>query len=104
MGKYLVLYNSPVPAAEMMASSTPEQAQAGMDAWMTWAQKNGESVVDLGVPLGSSVRIEAGAASPGSSQTSGYSILQAESLDAAAKVLEDHPHLHTPRGTIDGFH
>ncbi len=30
-------------------------------------------------------------------------IIQAESLDAATKLLEDHPHLHQPDGKIDVF-
>jgi hypothetical protein len=30
MDKFLVLYNSPTPAAEMMANVTPEQAEARM--------------------------------------------------------------------------
>jgi hypothetical protein len=57
VGKFLVIYNSPIPAAEMMASATPEQMEAGMAAWMEWAQRNGDSVVDLGVPLGSNRRV-----------------------------------------------
>jgi hypothetical protein len=101
MTKFFVLYNSPVSAAEMMANATPEETKAGMDAWMAWAQKNGESLVDFGLPLGSSMHIEAGSASPGSSQASGYSIVQTESLDSAAKMLEDHPHLQTQGGSID---
>jgi hypothetical protein len=98
---FLVLYNSPVPAAEMMAQVTPQQAQAGMDAWNAWAEKNGDSIVDLGAPLGSSTHLEPNAVSPGSTQATGFSIVQADSLDAAAKMLEDHPHFHTPGGTID---
>jgi hypothetical protein len=98
---YLVLYNSPVPAAEMMAQVTPEQAQAGMDAWTAWAQANGDAIVDLGVPLGTGMHIEPAGASPASTQASGYSIVRADSLDAATKMLEDHPHFHTPGGTID---
>lgn len=101
MTKFLEVYNSPVPAAEMRANATPEEAKAGMDAWMAWSQRNGDSIVDLGVPLGSSMHIAAGSASPGSTQASGYSIVKAESLDSAAKMLEDHPHLQTPGGTID---
>ena len=101
MTKFLILYNAPASAAEMMANATPEQTQAGMEAWMAWAQKNGDSIVDLGVPLGSSMRVEPGSTSPGSTQASGYSILQADSLDQAAKTLQDHPHLDTPGGTID---
>src|SRR5262249_48508413 len=34
MTKFLVLYRSSVSAAEQMAAGTPEQAQAGMAAWM----------------------------------------------------------------------
>ena len=101
MEKFLVLYNSPTPAAEMMASVTPEQAEAGMAEWTAWAEKNGAAIVDLGVPLGSGRHLEPGSTSAGSNQATGYSIIQAESLDAATKVVEDHPHFHTPGGTID---
>src|SRR5215210_7304665 len=101
MTNFFVLYNSPVSAAEMMANSTPEEMKAGMDAWMAWGQRNGDSLVDFGLPLGSSTHIEAGSASPGSSQASAYSIVQAESLDAAEKMLEDHPHLQMSGNSID---
>ncbi len=101
MGKYLVLYNSPISAAEMMASSTPEERKAGMDAWNAWGSKVGDALVDFGLPLGSSKRVEGGSTSPGSSEATGYSIIQAESLEAASKLLEDHPHLHQPDSTID---
>src|SRR5438128_8337611 len=101
MTKYLVLYSSPMSAAEMMASSSPEERQAGMDAWMAWAQRTGNALADFGMPLGSSVHIEDGSSAPGSAEVSGYSIVEADSLDAAAKMLEDHPHLHTPGGAID---
>jgi hypothetical protein len=103
VGRFLVLYSSPVPTAEMMANTTPEQAQAGMDGWTAWAQKNGNAVVDLGMPLGSSKRIADGSVGNSSSQASGYSIIEADSLDAAASILQDHPHLHTPGGSIDLF-
>lgn len=101
MARFFVLYNSPISAAEMMANATPEEAQAGMEAWMAWAQKNGNSVVDLGLPLGAGMRVESDAVSPSSTQASGYSVVQADSLDAAASMLKDHPHLRTPNGTID---
>ena len=51
MTKYLVLYRSTMTADEQMAQSTPEQAQAGMDAWMAWAAQAGDVIVDLGMPL-----------------------------------------------------
>lgn len=101
MAKFMVLYNSPVSAADQMASATPEQAQAGMDAWMAWAQKSGDAIVDLGVPLGSSRHVEGGSATEGSLQATGYSIIQADSLDAATTIVEDHPHFQIPGASID---
>jgi hypothetical protein len=87
MKKFLVLYRSSVSAAEQMAAATPEQAQAGMAAWMDWEEQNRDAIVELGSPLG------------GDSDVSGYSIVQAESKDAAAELFEDHPHLHMPGGS-----
>lgn len=87
MAKYLVLYRASMTAGEQMAQSTPEQAQAGMDAWMAWAKRAGDAVVDLGTPLG--------VVDPGGDSgdpIGGYSILQAESQETLRKVLEDHPH------------
>lgn len=93
MAKFLVLYKAEQSAREQMAQSTPEQAQAGMQAWMDWAAKAGGAVVDLGAPLAPA----AGNADP---KVGGYSILQAESVDALQRVLEGHPHLSWG-GTID---
>ena len=95
MTKYLVLYRSQTTAGEQMAQSTPEQAQAGMEAWMAWAQQAGDAVVDLGLPL---AVVEAGGDS--GDPIGGYSILQAESHEALAKVLESHPH-RAMGGTIE---
>jgi hypothetical protein len=90
MNKFLVLYLSDVSAREQMAGATPEQAQAGMDAWMAWAGKAGDAIVDLGAPLG-----EAAYVGPGSAggNVTGFSILQGESADAVKSVLDGHPHL-----------
>src|SRR5690242_17609965 len=95
MPKYLVLYRSPTTAAEQMASSTPEQAQAGMDAWMAWSQKAGEAIVDLGSPLGV---IEAGG--DAGDPIGGFSVLQADSHDAVQRALDGHPHA-AMGGTIE---
>ena len=79
-----MLYRSSVSAADQMAAATPEQAEAGMNAWMDWSERNRDAIVELGSPL------------RGDSDVSGYSIVQAESRDAAAALFEDHPHLRMP--------
>jgi hypothetical protein len=93
--KYLVLYRSGMTASEQMANNTPEQAQAGMEAWTTWAGRAGDAIVDLGSPTS--------VVDPGGDSgdpIGGYSILQAESTDALAAVLEGHPH-KAMGGTIE---
>ena len=102
MTKFLVIYNSPVGAREQMAKATPEQAKAGMDAWMAWAGKAGPSIVDLGSPVGNAVTLAAGGkTSATTTSAGGYSLLQAESRDALAQLLAEHPHLMMPGATIE---
>ena len=101
MKKFLVLYSSSVSAAEQMKSATPEQAKAGMEAWMAWAQKAGPAIVDLGMPLGSPLKITGAAASPSDSKVAGFSILQGESSDAVSALLRGHPHTMAPGAWID---
>jgi hypothetical protein len=103
MKKFLVLYSANVSAGEQIAKTTPEMAKAGMDAWMAWAKKAGSAVVDLGMPLGNPMKVTPTAATPGSSQVAGFSILQAESSNAIAERLKQHPHFKAPGGRIEVF-
>jgi hypothetical protein len=95
MTKFLVLYRSTTTAGEQMSSATPEEAKAGMDAWMAWAGKAGDAIVDLGSPL---AVVEAGG--DAGTPVGGYSILQADSGDAVRDVLAGHPHT-AMGGTIE---
>ena len=98
MNKYLVLYRAPIPAEDQMANATQEQAQAGMDAWNAWAAKAGSALVDFGSPLGPSAVLHG---EPGPGFIGGYSLLQAESLAEAERILEGHPHLDQPGFSIE---
>jgi hypothetical protein len=64
-----------------------EQEKAGMDGWMTWAKENEESIVDLGSPLGKTKRINAKGISDTKNEITAYTIVQAESHEAAAELL-----------------
>ncbi len=101
MKKFLVLYRAPTSAFEQMKNTTPEQQKAGMDAWMTWMKTAASSIVDMGAPLGKSVRVTKTGASPATNDLGGFSIMQAESKEALAKALEGHPHFMMPEGSID---
>jgi hypothetical protein len=92
MKKFLVLYKASGPEFEKAMKASPEEQKAGMDAWMAWSKKAGSSLVDLGAPLGKALRVTAKGPAPVTNDLGGYSILQAESKEALAGVLEGHPH------------
>jgi hypothetical protein len=91
MAKFMVLYLSPIPARYQVANTTPEQVKAGMGAWMQWAGKAGDAIVDLGSPLAAAARAGSGPAPTG--EITGYSIMEAESAEALSAILDGHPHL-----------
>jgi hypothetical protein len=105
MKKYLVLYRaegaaSGMSVTEMFAHSTPEQMAAGMAAWQAWYEGTGGAVVDLGAPLDKSTTLTGGSHSPEKTSITGYSVLQAESIDDALALLKGHPHFHMPGSSV----
>jgi hypothetical protein len=103
MAKFMVLYRSSVSARDQMANATPEQMKAGMDAWTAWAGKAGDAIVDLGTPLAPAKRLGSGSPATAGDDISGYSILQSDSVEALASLLEEHPHLHVPGNSIEAL-
>ena len=102
MKKFLVLYRASQSGFEPMMKATPEQQQAGMQAWMAWSQKAGKSIVDMGAPLGKAVSVKkGGAVAQSSNRLGGYSVMQAESKEALASHLKEHPHFMMPDGWIE---
>ena len=101
MKKFLVLYKAPTSSFDQMRKATPEQQKAGMDAWMAWGKKSAGSIVDMGAPLGKSLRVTKTATQPVTNDLGGYSILQAESKEALAETMKGHPHFMTPEGIIE---
>lgn len=101
MKKFLVLYKAPTSAFEQMKTSTPEQQKAGMDAWMAWSKSAAASIVEMGAPLGKSLRVTKSGSSPTTNDLGGFSILQAESKEALVETLKGHPHFMMPDGSIE---
>lgn len=94
MKKYMVVYHANNSAMQEMGKSSPEEAAEGMKSWMDWAAKCGDGLVDLGAPLMNGQAMNPSGDSTNSNRgVVGYSILQAENLDAAKQLLDGHPHL-----------
>src|ERR1043165_6101057 len=69
-----------------------QREQQGMKAWGDWVTKNQAAIVDNGAPLGKTKRIDASGIKDTSNALSAYTIVQAESHEAAAKLFVNHPH------------
>jgi hypothetical protein len=91
--KFLVLYHMPLSFAEMAKDADPAAMKAGMEAWMAWFGRLGDHVVDMGTPLTGGRRLTASGGSPSERNVVCYSIVQAESMEAAEALLAGHPHL-----------
>ena len=102
MAKYMVLYNSLVPAREQMAGATAEQMAASMDEWMKWRDEASQAFkVDFGMPLQAISRVTINEVNDISSQVSGYAIVEGVSEDAVVDLILTHPHLKRPGTSID---
>ncbi len=88
MKKFLAIYQSTPESVAAMANATPEQSAAVMQEWMKWKAAHEENIIDFGAPLMPADVV--GGATP--SAASGYSVLQAESLEALKEACVDHPH------------
>jgi hypothetical protein len=103
MKKFLALYMADATGmADMMRDSTPEQRKKGTEAWMKWMDDNKASLADRGAPVGKTKRIDTDGIKDGKNDVCGYSIVQAESAEAAAKIFgKDQPFLRMPGAAIE---
>jgi hypothetical protein len=91
MTNYVLLYTG---GGGMGASE--EEVAAIMADWGAWYGKIGEAVVDGGNPFSASMHVNADGVNSGAATTpevTGYTIISAESLDAAVDAVKDHPHI-----------
>ncbi len=99
MSKFMLIYRAPTSVLEQMTNTTPEQREAGAAAWRAWASRVGYAIADLGAPLAHTTHVGSGAA--GTDGVCGYSMLEAGSADEVGTILDGHPHLATPGGSIE---
>ena len=87
MKKFLVLYSGG------KAPSTPQEGEASMKRWMAWFGTLGSAVVEAGAPVGGAKVVSASGTQDGAGGniSNGYSILQADDLSGAAKIVKSCP-------------
>ena len=102
MTKFLYLYRGP---ATPMEEFTPEQGAEQLKAWNDWAGRAGSALADFGSPTGARTAVSDDGTSPSVSDVNGYTIVEADNLDAARALTEGHPFLSEGKGrfTIEIF-
>ncbi len=80
---------------------SPEEGAKHMAKWKAWIGGLGDAVVNPGTPLGMSKTVSSGGVSDdgGSNPLLGFSIVKADSMDAALEMAKGCPYLEY--GTIE---
>lgn len=95
MSKFIYLYRGP---ATPMQDLTPEQSAEQMEAWGQWIGRLGTALVDVGSPFGARSAVADDGTSPAPGDLNGYSVVEAENLDAARALADKHPFLTEGKG------
>ena len=86
MAKYVLAYRGGAIA------ETEAEQQAAMATWVAWFTDLGPAVVDAGNPFVVSATVNGSGVTPnGVSELTGYSIVTADSIDAAAQLAASCP-------------
>jgi len=96
MKRFLAIYTG-TPAAMAGWNSLPEHERkereaAGVKAWHAWADNHKASIVEMGAPLGRTKSISKGGVIDIRNNMTAFTVVQAETHQAAARMFENHPH------------
>src|ERR1700730_4083598 len=79
---------------------SPQEGAAHMAKWKAWARGLGDAMVNPGTPLGKGRLVTSGRVSDGGQNLlTGFSIVMADSMDAALELAQQCPYLEI--GTIE---
>ncbi len=103
MTRYVFIYHAPNTPADA-TPPTPEQMEQVMEQWNAWAEKVGGAMADFGTPLAGGVEVTPDSTRSSTREVVGYTIIEADDMDAALGLAQAHPHLHMPGGCTIEVH
>ena len=85
---------SPRMKAWMALSEAERKAKekAGIAAWKAWVEKHQGALVAMGGPLGKTKKVSDKGIADVSNELGAFTVVRADSHEAAAKMFEKHPH------------
>jgi len=84
--KKMAAWNA-LPEAERRAKE-----KQGITAWKAWVEKHQASLVAMGGPLGKTKQVDSSGIADISNHMGAFTVVRADSHEAAAKMFENHPH------------
>lgn len=66
--------------------------QQGIAAWQAWVAKHQAAIVAIGGPLGKTKKVSQAGTEDVSNAMGAFTVIRADSHEAAAKIFEQHPH------------
>jgi hypothetical protein len=66
--------------------------QQGIAAWKAWVEKHQGAIAEMGGPLGKTKKVDPRGVADISNQMGAFTVVRADSHEAAAKMFEGHPH------------
>lgn len=66
--------------------------QRGMAGWKAWVEKYQGAIVQMGGPLGKTKKVDSGGIADIANLMGAFTVVRADSHEAAARMFEGHPH------------
>jgi hypothetical protein len=86
-----------LPKAEQDAADA-----IGLRQWSEWEEKHAATFPNRGGMVGKTLRVSKSGTAPASNEICGYIVVEAESIEAAARLFENHPHFTVfPGSSVD---
>ena len=95
---YLAIFLGSRPGARRKAWDALPDAERqtkqreGIAAWKAWVEKHQAAIAGMGGPLGKTKGVSAQGIEDVSNELGAFTVVRAESHEAAAKLFENHPH------------
>jgi hypothetical protein len=95
---YLAVYLGRKTSPQMLAWNVlPEKQrqakqQEGIAAWNAWVEKHRAVIVEIGGPLGKTKKVSQAGIEDVSNNIGAFTVVRADSHEAAAKLFDKHPH------------
>jgi len=105
MKRFLVTYLAPASVIDDWKKTDPGTRKAAEEKmqtdWKKWMSDHSNIFADVGAGVGKTTAVTQKGISDRRNEVMLYSVVQAESHEAAAKSFEGHPHLQIPQSSIE---